>query len=86
MDARPQIDFDRLHDILEADKAYQSTHNEPKHPPVRFCGTDCREAYREDRIAGKVFAPVSLNGQTVSHKQMCVELKLCGACLSKLEK
>lgn len=85
MDARPQIDYDKLHDILEADRAYQTNHIEPKAPPLRFCGSDCRETYREDRIAGKVLAPASLHGQTVSHKQMCAELKVCGYCLSKLE-
>lgn len=86
MDARPQIDFDRLHDILAADKAYQDTHSEPKQPPLRFCGADCREAYREDRIQGKPLSGVSMAGQHVSHKEMCARLKVCGYCLSKLEK
>jgi len=83
MDTRPQIDIEKLHNILEADKSY---HNELRQSPIKFCGSDCREAYREDRIAGKVLAPVSMNGQTVSHRQMCAIMKVCGYCLSELEK
>lgn len=87
MDARrPEIDMDRYHDLLGADKAYQQTHDEPKDPPARFCGEDCRQSYREDRIQGIRLPTVNMNGQTVSHKAMCAEINICAYCLSKLEK
>lgn len=85
MDTHPQVDY-ALMNTLEADKAYQQSHNEPKDPPLKFCGKDCRESYREDRIIGKTIPPVSFNGQMVSHRYMCAELRICGACMSKLEK
>lgn len=61
--------------------------NEPvRHAPARFCGVDCREAYREDRIAGKQHPPVQMNGQTTHYLDMCSKLKVCAYCQSKLEK
>lgn len=86
MYGRPEIDRDRLNDILDAERAYQDSHNAPKDPPAKFCGNDCRVNYREERIQGKLLAPVSMNGKIVSHKTMCSELKLCCYCSSKLEK
>lgn len=83
---RPEIDTDKLNDFLEADKAYQANHNQSSDPPARFCGADCRQSYREDRILGKALPTVSLDGQVVSHKKFCARLALCAACESKLEK
>lgn len=84
MDARrPEIDMDKYYDFHNTEDV---TPNEPKDPPAKFCGADCRQSYREDRIQGKTLAPVSMNGQMVSHKVMCDRLKVCAYCLSKLEK
>ena len=83
---RPQIDMDKYHHMLEADSAYQQTHNEPKDPPARFCGMECRESYREERMSGVQLPRHNMNGQDVSHKAMCAKLNLCAYCRSKLEK
>lgn len=85
MDGRPEIDFERINRGLGVHELV-ARQNATKHAPARFCGTDCRESYREDRIAGKLHAPVQMNGQTVHYLDMCAQLKVCAACQSKLEK
>lgn len=84
---KPEIDFERInrglgiHELMEREED-----NKPKDPPAKFCGMECRDNYREDRLNGVELVPVSMNGQVVSHKTMCSRLKVCAYCLSKLEK
>jgi len=83
MDTRPEIDMDKYHDFHEPPAVVVE---QPNDPPAHFCGRECRNSYREERISGVPLPNVSVNGQVVSHKTMCAQLNLCAYCLSKLEK
>lgn len=83
---RPEIDMSKYRNMLDADKAYLDSHDEPKDPPAKFCGSDCRASYREERMNGLQLPHHNMDGQEVSHKTMCARKKLCAYCQSKLEK
>ncbi len=85
-----EVSFDRrrgmsVRELLDA-QAEGPRRLVERHAPARFCGPECRETYREERIAGNVHGPVQMNGQTVHYLDMCSQLKLCASCESKLEK
>lgn len=81
---RPEIDMDKYRSMLPADMAYQETHDEPKDPPARFCGMDCRSSYREERMNGFQLPRYNIDGRDVSYKVMCARHGLCAYCKSKL--
>lgn len=83
---KPEIDFERINRGRGVRELIEQEANQPKDPPARFCGNECRNNYREDRLNCKELQPVSMNGQMVSHKAMCAQLALCAYCQSKLEK
>lgn len=80
VDARPEIDMDRLHDILGTTTVEQT---QPDDPPAKFCSVDCRLNYREDRIQGK---QLPVHDPVISYKQLCANNGLCAYCLAPLEK
>lgn len=81
MNTRPEIDMDKYHNIMGTEQIEQVEENEP---PARFCSRECREEYRNDRMSGIPLSTTTINGQAVSHKQMCAKMELCAYCLSKL--
>jgi hypothetical protein len=84
MDAHPEIDRDRLYDIQKVERTYQEDYNAPKEPPAQFCGNECRQEYRSERISGVIQSQTNINGQVVSHRQKCAQMKLCAYCETKL--
>ncbi len=80
MDTRPEIDMDKYKNMMGNEQ--QQEENEP---PARFCNSECRQSYREDRLSGVPLPRHDVGGQSLSHKTMCAQMNLCACCLNKLD-